>query len=316
MNSTTLHSPSIPQISSETFHADVQFLEAQWQRIPIAGVDLPLIDKGTGNPLIFVPILEHLEFVYARQVRAFSQSRRVILYRRHESRTHFMSLAERVEELRTVCDALAISSADFVAHGDAAMVLFEFALRYPERCRSLVIVAQAADYRIAPHPLIWLLHEAFLRLPIEHLIPATILRNMVVRYITHTELPQQPEATNQLTRLPANLIKEQFRKIALWPAIYRYSVLPVIHNFDIRERLDQLTMPILLINRQDDALSPESKTAWLAEHLPHCYGYHIVPGCERFFLYSEAGLVNPLIEAFLAKILRQEKPEFVGMDNS
>ena len=71
-------------------------------------------------------------------------------------------------------------------------------------------------------------------------------------------------------------------------------------------------MPILLINRQDDALSPEVKTFWLARHLPCCSGYHIVPGCERFFLYSEAELVNPLIEAFLATLSLEEKSEFVG----
>lgn len=312
MNPTTISIPPVTEISAEAFHADVQFLETQWQRVSIAGVDLPLIDLGTGNPLIFVPILEHLEFVYARQVRAFSQSRRVILYRRHESRTRFITLVERAEELRNVCDALAISSADFVGHGDAAMVLFEFALRYPERCRSLVIVAQGADYHIAPHPLIWLLHEAFLRLPIEHLIPAAFLRNMVIRYITHTELQPQQSTGYPLTRLPAELIKEQFRKIALWPAIYRYSVLPIIHHFDIRHRLAQLTMPILLINRYDDALSPEAKTSWLARQLPYCSGYHIVPGCERFFLYSEAELVNPLIEAFLATLPLEGKPEFVG----
>src|SRR5438045_3932827 len=84
---------------------------------------------------VFVPIHEHLEFVYARQVRAFSTSRRVILYRRHESRTRFVSLAERAEELRQVLDSLGITSIDLVAHGDGAMVVFEFALRYPERCR-------------------------------------------------------------------------------------------------------------------------------------------------------------------------------------
>jgi pimeloyl-ACP methyl ester carboxylesterase len=79
-------------------------------------------------------------------------------------------------------------------------------------------------------------------------------------------------------------------------------VLPVIHHFDIRARLAALTMPILLINRQDDALSPEAKTSWLAQHLPRCVGYHVIPGRERFFLYSEAELVTPLIEAFLAAL--------------
>jgi pimeloyl-ACP methyl ester carboxylesterase len=295
--------PNVRQISAATFRADVQFLEEHWRRVPIAGVDLPLIDLGVGDPLVFVPILEHLEFVYARQIRTFSQSQRVILYRRHESRTRFVSLAERAEELRQVLDALQIASADFVGHGDAAMVLFEFALRYPERCRSLVIVAQAADYRIAPHPLIWLLHEMFLRLPIERLVPASWLRRIVIRYITHAGPPSlSQDIIPNMTELPREFIEEQFHKIALWPAVYRYSVLPVIHYFDIRASLPVLTMPILLINRQDDALSPEAKTCWLAQHLPKCVGYHVIPGRERFFLYSEAELVTPLIEAFLAAL--------------
>jgi pimeloyl-ACP methyl ester carboxylesterase len=295
--------PNVKQISAATFQADVQFLEERWKRVPIAGVDLPLIDLGAGDPLVFVPILEHLEFVYARQIRVFSQSRRVILYRRQESRTRFVSLAERAEELRRVLDGLQIASADFVGHGDAAMVLFEFALRYPERCRSLAIIAQAADYRIAPHPFIWLLHELFLRLPIERLVPAALVRRIVIRYITHKESqPPSQDIVPDMTEFPREFIEEQFSKIALWPAVYRYSVLPVIHNFDIRASLAALTMPILLINRQDDALSPEVKTSWLAEHLPRCAGYHVIPGRERFFLYSEAELVTPLIEEFLTAL--------------
>src|SRR5579859_3019130 len=284
---TPVDKPTVVQCSAEAFHADVQFLETSWQRMPVAGVDLPLIDLGVGAPLVFVPILEHLEFVYARQVRAFSASRRVILYRRHESRTHFVSLAERVEELRQVLDSLGIASTDFVAHGDAAMVLFEFALRYPQRCRSLVIVAQAADYRIKPHPFIWWLHELYVRLPLplERFVSASRLRRSVVRYITHHEVPSDPQdASLTQTELPAELIEGQFRKISLWPAVYRYSVLPVIHSYDIRARVAALTMPILLINRWDDVLSPEAKTAWLAQQLPKCV-YHVVPARERFFLY-------------------------------
>ena len=162
-----------------------------------------------------------------------------------------MGLAERGEELCRVFDALQIASADFVGHGDAAMVLFEFALRYPECCRSLVIVAQGADYRTAPHPLIWLLHEMFLHLPVEHLVPAWWLRRIIIRYITHTgPLSHSQGIIPDITEIPHELIEEQFRKIALWPAVYRYSVLPVIHHFDIRARLAALTMPIILINRQ------------------------------------------------------------------
>lgn len=286
-------------IDDDTFHRDVQYIEALWQRKTIGATDMPLIDIGNGVPLVFVPILEHLEFVYARQIRVLSQTRRVIMYRRHETRTQAVGLLERAEELRQVLDSLGLEAVDFVAHGDAAMVLFEFAAHYPQRCRSLVIIAQGADYAIAPHPFIWLLHELFVRLPVEHFLPAWFLRRTVVNYIMAPK-----DATAKVTpSLPRHLVEEQFCKIELWPFVYKFSVLPVIHYYNMRERLDALTMPILLINRYDDALSPEAKTRWLSKQLPNCAGYHLVAGGERFFMYSQAEAVTPLIEQFLARIV-------------
>ena len=295
--STIITTTKTAYIDDDTLHADVQYIESLWQRKSIGTTDMPLIDIGNGPPLVFVPILEHLEFVYARQIRAFSQSRRVIMYRRHETRSQPVGLVERAEELRQVLDYLGLEAVDFVAHGDAAMVLFEFAVRYPQRCCSLVIISQGADYEIAPHPFIWLLHELFVRLPVEHLLPAWFLRRTVVKYIMaprHATMRPSPS-------LPRHLVEEQFSKIQLWPFVYKFSVLPVIHYYDMRKRLDALTMPILLINRYDDALAPEAKTRWLSQHLPNCAGYHLVAGGERFFMYSQAEVVSPLIKQFLAK---------------
>jgi len=296
---TTAQTPDA-YIDGAAFQDDVAYLEALFRRQIIGDSELPLIDIGQGAPLVFVPILEHLEFVYARQIAFFSQQRRVILYRRHETRMHFTSMQQRVEELRELLNHLEIMSADFVAHGDGAMVLLEFALRYPQRCRSLTIVAQAADYRIKPHPWIWFLHELFLRLPVERILPAAFVRRIVVNYIVSRQLHAETHMEGEsLHMLPRACIESQFSKINAWPAVYKFSVLPVIHHFDIRKRLAGLTMPVLLINRFDDALAPEHKTHWFAEHLPNCAGYHVIPGGERFFMYSEAARVNQILQGFL-----------------
>jgi pimeloyl-ACP methyl ester carboxylesterase len=289
-----------PLIDEATFHADVQYIESLWRRFPVGNVDMPLIDIGEGEPLVFVPILEHLEWVYARQIQAFSRSRRVIMYRRQEYRARFVGLAERAAELLRVLDSLGLQQVDLVGHGDAAMVLFEFAIQYPRRCRSLTIIAQAADYQIAPHPFIWLLHELFIHLPVEHFLPAWFLRRIVINYIMASRPGKDESHKSGRAALPRHLIEEQFAKIARWPVVYKFSVLPIIHNFDIRQLLHRLTMPVLLINRADDALSPETKTRWLAQHLPVCAGYHVVAGGERFFMYAQAEQVNALIRTFLA----------------
>jgi len=173
-------------------------------------------------------------------------------------------------------------------------------VRYPQRCRSLIIIAQGADYQIAPHPFIWLLHELFVRLPVEYFLPAWFLRNSVISYIVASRRSTNIDVGTRPTySLPRRLIEEQFRKIELWPFVYKFSVLPVIHNYDMRERLGWLTMPILLINRADDVLAPEQKTRWLAENLPNCAGYYVIPGGERFFMYSQPETVNRLMEGFL-----------------
>lgn len=283
-------------IDDTPFHEDVNYLEALWQRLPLATIDLPIIDTGNkdAEPLVFVPILAHLEFVYARQMRSLGTTRRIILYRRHEERHRPVGLVERAEELRQVLDGLGLQQVDLLGHGDAAMVLFEFALRYPERCRSLIIIAQGATYHIPPHPFIWLLHELFLRLPVEYILPASFLRRTVINYIVshHKENASTPA-------LPRHLITEQFAKIQQWPSVYKFSVLPIIHYFDMRARIQQLTMPVLLINRADDPLAPARTTQWLAEQLPACLTYSVIPARERFFMYARATEVTPLIETFL-----------------
>src|SRR5579859_3108720 len=109
---TTVQAPDT-YIDVTTFQDDVAYLEALFRRQVVGDSELPLIDTGQGAPLVFVPILEHLEFVYARQVRFFSQRRRVILYRRHETRMHFTGMQQRVEELRDLLNHLEIMSADF-----------------------------------------------------------------------------------------------------------------------------------------------------------------------------------------------------------
>jgi len=158
------------------------------------------------------------------------------------------------------------------------------------------VLVQGPDYIIAPHPFIWLLHDLFMRLPIEHILPRQFLSNIVANYAT-ARSPQN----QTFPAMPHRLVAQQFNKITAWPAVYKFSVLPVIHDVNFYERLAPLTMPVLVLNRTDDRLTPEPKTHWLAKHLPNCADYHVVHGGDRFFMYAQSEIVNPLIADFLTK---------------
>lgn len=286
-------------IDDDIFQSDVDYLASLWQRVPVGNRDVPVIDIGKGDPLVIVPILEHLDFVYAHQIQALSKTRRVIFYQRHESRNRPVGAVERAEELREFLDAMGLERVDLLGHGDAAIVLFEFLMRHPQRCRAAITFVQGPDYIIDPHPLIWILHELMIRLPIEHIPPGSLV-NRILAHIVANYASARDKQHNVQVGIPHRIFARQFRTISQWAAVYKYSVLPVIHNFDMHTRLAPLIMPLLVFNRFDDRLTPERKTRWLSEHLPNCAGYHVIAGGDRFFMYAQADEVNPLIEQFLA----------------
>lgn len=281
-------------IDDASFAKDIHYLEKRWRRTFVGTTELSIIDAGRGEPLVFVPMLEHFEFVYARQLKSLSTNRRVILYRRPEMRAREIGRGDRAIELLGLLDGLGLERPDLLAHGSAAVVLLEFALRYPQRCRSLILIAQGATYQVTPYPFTHLLQELYLRLPLENVLPDGLLRQVLLNYL----LAHSWENRSAVA-LPRHLLEQQFHKIYHLPSVYKYSILPVLYNFDIRRQLQTLTMPTLLINRSDDPLAPESTTRWMAEQLPRCAGYHIVPGREHFFTYSQAEIVTSLIESFL-----------------
>src|SRR5258708_36622949 len=96
-----MSAPTGSYIDESTFHTDVEYIETLWRRMPVGALDMPLIDVGRGEPIVFAPRLEHLEFVYTPQIRTLSESRRVIIYRKHARRTRPIGLVQRAEEIRT-----------------------------------------------------------------------------------------------------------------------------------------------------------------------------------------------------------------------
>src|SRR5256885_8681593 len=72
------------------------------------------------------------------------------------------------------------------------------ALPISQHCRSLVIIAQGADYEIAPHPFIWLLHERSEEHTSELQSPCNLVCRLLLEKKKKNTHPLQPAHQKQV----------------------------------------------------------------------------------------------------------------------
>ncbi len=278
-------------VSDDEFLADEQFIQEHYQPATIEGWSTKIFDQGQGEAIVFVPIIRGLEVVYAKQLRAFAATNRVLLYERTESLDAPVYVEARVDEIRKLLDHLQIPRAHIVGLGDAGVPTFNFGRMHPDRCLSLTSLCLGPRYRVPPY---WL-NEGIInplteRLPIEGLVPNAVIRAMIIK------------ATTGGGRLPAHLIGHMVDHIPEQMRVHKYSVLPVTHHHEMRDWAQTLTVPTLLINRDDDPLAPVSEMQELLEQLPNCYGLKVLRDGGRFITYTWADVVTRLLQEFFAAV--------------
>ncbi|HEX5502210.1 MAG TPA: alpha/beta hydrolase [Thermomicrobiales bacterium] len=278
-------------VGDEEFFADERFIREGWREAAIDGWRTRIFDRGEGDPILFVPIIKGLETVYAKQLRAFAATNRVLLYERTESLDHPVAVGARAEELRKVLDHLDIARAHLVALGDAGIVAFAFAREYTHRCRSLAALCAGPRYRVPPT---WLnegiINPLFARLPVERVLPDRVVRAKVLKGLTNSG-PLPPHLVGRML----DVMPEQVR-------LYKYSILPVTHDHEMRDWAHMLHLPVLLIDRDDDPVAPVADLEELAALLPQCYGLHVLRDGGRFTTYTHAGEVDRLLREFYDKL--------------
>jgi pimeloyl-ACP methyl ester carboxylesterase len=116
-----------PLVSDEQLDADLAYVDEGLRHERIGTWETELFDAGQGDPVLFVPILGHVEVIYARQLRDFSRDHRAITYRRPEATTAPATIGDRVREVRELLDHLGIERVHIVGRGEGAIVAAEFA---------------------------------------------------------------------------------------------------------------------------------------------------------------------------------------------
>jgi pimeloyl-ACP methyl ester carboxylesterase len=287
-----------PLVSDEQLEADLELLESGLRPERIDGWQTELFDQGNGEPILFVPILGHVEVIYARQLRDLSRDHRTITYRRPEATTEPRTIADRVREVGELLDHLEIASAHVVGRGEGAIVAAEFASAHPERCRSLVMIGLGLRHKVPPTAVTNTLNWALLHLPIDGtLLTDEGWRKKVVKYLSGKD---QRLTYDQLWRV--------YSRIPDFIKVCKYSVTPLVHYYDLRPKAGALRTPTLLLTTDEDRRATREDLEELAAALPDCRGVHVVAQGGRFVNYVQGDEVNRLIREFYGTLDRSESP--------
>jgi pimeloyl-ACP methyl ester carboxylesterase len=284
-------------VTDEEFLADERYVLDRYRPATIGDWSTRVFDEGSGTAVLFVPIIKGLEVVYAKQLRAFADTHRVLLHERTESLNRPVGVDARVAELVAVLDHLEIERAHVVGLGDAGIPTFNLGREHPHRCLSLTSICLGPRYRVPPY---WLneriLNPLVEHLPMERIVPDRVVRAMVVK------------ATAGGGPLPPRLIGHMVDHIEQQMRVHKFSVLPVTSRHDMRGWARMLDVPTLLINRDDDPLAPVSEMEALAAALPRCHGLTVLRDGGRFVTYTHADEVNVLLADFFRAVAAGAEP--------
>ena len=248
-----------------------QLAEPDSQFIEINGIKVHYKISGVGSPVIIllhgfgasvcswhevIEPLRELGQVIAYDRPAFGLTERPISWQGQNP----YSLEGQVEMLDGLLDGMEIEEAVLVGNSAGGRVAAAYTLEHPQRVRALVMV-DAAVYSQA-HP--WW-QDLVYNLP-----PMRIIGPLLVRNIAKTGNDTILEAWHA-PQLVTDEISAGYRKplsaenwdVGLW----EYTRAPL--NLNIADRLDELTLPTLVVSGDDDRIIPVENSIRLAEELPN-----------------------------------------------
>lgn len=251
-------------------------------------------DGETGVDVVFVPgLLSHLDILWedplsARFLRRLAELGRLIVFDKRgtglsDRPSRVQTLEDRMDDIRIVMDAARSRRAVLFGYSEGGPMTMLYAATYPERVISIVLTGAAARWSEADD---YLCGSAS-----ERMFAAT-------ERICETQWGQGATidwyAPSIAHSDQARAVAARRERMSVSPTGYLQMV-QMIRDIDVRPVLPSLTLPVLVIQRLGDKLTPPFHGRYLAAHLPNVrYVEH--PGDHNIWL----GHAEP----FLAEVER------------
>jgi 3-oxoadipate enol-lactonase len=226
---------------------------------------------------------------WAFQTPVLSQHYRLLLYdcrgmwqSDHPPGPYSMEL--HADDLAALLDALGIERAHIGGTSYGAEVSLVFALKYPERTKSLIVTSAVSQV------------DPLLKGMIDAWDYAAQARDpeMLFRVVYPLTFSEDWIAAN---RAALDLARERYKALdfdAFHELLLSFSAL------DITADLHKIEAPTLVVVGKEDMLKPHKYSKIIAREIPNAE-YALIPHVGHAALWEQAGVFNSLILGFLAK---------------
>ena len=270
----------------------VLYTNGTMRRLKVGAVHLSYVEKGSGDPILFIPGLIGLASQWADQIDYFAANHRAVAFD-HRGAGHSDKpmqeyttslLAEDAVEL---LDTLSIGQAHIVGVSTGGAVAQVLALDHPSRVRSLTLVST------------WARPDAYYG-RIQEMRKRVLLAMGVEPYVKLSSLWTAGPAQfrDMLGRLEA-YETAQIEQAAPVEVIAARIDATLTH--DRLDHLPRITAPTIVIAADDDILTPSYFGATIAAAIPGARLLHMPEGGHNCFRRDPMRF-NRILEQFLASV--------------
>lgn len=182
----------------------------------------------------------------------------------------------------TFLDEMEMDQVVLTGHSMGSAIAQWLCLDQPERVRGLILVGAGAKLRVHPDIL-------------QFSSSATTFPKVVSLVMKWSFSPQAPE----------RLVELAGERMACIPPAVAHNDFLACDDFDVRDRVDQIQQPALVICGSEDQMTPPRFSEYLVETLPKAR-LEIIPDAGHMVMLEKPETVARLIKGFLDEIHSDE----------
>ncbi len=246
-------------------------------KVNVRGVELYYEEHGRGEPLVLVPGFGTGLWIWYRQVPAFAERFRTIVFdprgvARSEAPDGPFTMRDLADDLAALLEALQVERAHVLGASFGGFVAQEFALAHPERTRSLVLccTSYGGAGHVPPAPETLAAIASTKRLNTEERVRENLLLAFSPRFVE-----EEPAEVERVINLRAeNDVHEHAYLRQLQAAV----------AFDAAARVGAINVPTLVITGDADVIVPHENSLNLAAAIPGAALRIVEGGSHTFFI--------------------------------